>query len=151
MKFFSIVFHINSSFSQLQFEHLDGRHMIMKTKPGDVIQSEVKLPDSEKSMPYMMKVPKEGMPSRGNPFVKGDLYVVFHIDFPKSLSPEITAKLKELLPDAVMEAEYNSDEVEECFLERADLRHFGKGGAEISGNDDDSDDEAPGNVQCQQS
>jgi DnaJ homolog subfamily A member 2 len=102
-------------------------------------------------MPCMMKVPKEGMPSRGNPFVKGDLYMAFHIDFPKTLSPEITAKLKELLPDAVMEAEPSSDDVEECFLEQTDLRHFGHGGSEAAGNDYDSDDEGPGNVQCQQS
>lgn len=102
-------------------------------------------------MPYMMKVPKEGMPSRGNPFVKGDLYFAFHIDFPKKLSPDITAKLKDLLPDAVMEAEYDADQVEECFLEETNLRNFGRGGAEASSNDDDSDDEGPGNVQCQQS
>lgn len=122
----------------------------MKTRPGEVIQSETKDEVSGKSMPYMMMVPKEGMPSRGNPFVKGNLYVVFHIEFPKTLSPEIAAKLMELLPDANMEEEYDENEVEECFLEEADLRHFGKGGAELS-NDDESDDEGQGGVQCQQS
>jgi DnaJ family protein A protein 2 len=123
----------------------------MKTKPGEVIQSETKDPDSGRSMPYMMMVPKEGMPSRGNPFVKGNLYVAFHIVFPSTLSVEVASKLRELLPDANMEEEYDKDEVEECFLEEADLRHFGKGGAEVSGNDYDSDDEGQGNVQCQQS
>lgn len=136
---------------QLQIKHLDGRDIIIKTKPGEVIQSETKEVETGKSMPYMMKVPKEGMPSRGNPFVKGDLYFAFHIDFPKKLSPDITAKLKDLLPDAVMEAEYNADQVEECFLEETNLRNFGRGGAEAASNDDDSDDEGPGNVQCQQS
>jgi len=136
----------------LRFNHLDGRDVIIKTKPGEVIQSETKDPDSGRSMPYMMMVPGEGMPSRGNPFVKGNLYVAFHIDFPKSLSKNITSKLRDLLPDANMEEEYDADEVEEHFMVEADLRHFGKGGAEVSGGEYDSDDEdGQQGVQCQQS
>lgn len=123
----------------------------MKTKPGEVIQSETKDPDSGRSMPYMMMVPKEGMPSRGNPFVKGNLYVAFHIEFPKTISADVASKLRDLLPDANMEEDYDNNEVEECFLEEADMRHFGKGGAETASGDYDSDDEGPGNVQCQQS
>jgi len=42
-------------------------------------------------------------------------------------------------------------EVEEHFLAEGDLRHFGKGGAETTSGEYDSDDESPGNVQCQQS
>jgi len=136
----------------LRFNHLDGRDVIIKTKPGEVIQSETKDPDSGRSMPYMMMVPNEGMPSRGNPFVKGNLYVVFHIDFPKTLSKSVTAKLRDLLPDANMEEEYDASEVEEHFMVAADLRHFGKGGAELAGGEYDSDDEdGQQGVQCQQS
>lgn len=135
-----------------RFDHLDGRDIIIKTRPGEVIQSESKDPDTGRSMPYMMKVPGEGMPSRGNPFVKGDLYVAFHIEFPKSLDKDVVDKLRELLPDANMEEDYDPDEVEEHFMVEADLRHFGKGGAEVSGGEYDSDDEGGGqNVQCQQS
>jgi DnaJ family protein A protein 2 len=123
----------------------------MKTKPGEVIQSETKDPDTGRSMPYMMMVPKEGMPSKGNPFVKGNLYVAFHIDFPKKLPADVVAKLRDLLPDANMEEEYSTDEVEECFLEEADLRHFGKGGAEAADEYDSDDEGAGGGVQCQQS
>lgn len=101
-------------------------------------------------MPYMMQVPGEGMPSRGNPFVKGNLYVVFHVKFPDSISPELADQLRKLLPGANEEAEYDPMEVEEHFLVDADLRHFGKGGAEESG-EDDSDEEGGGGVQCQQS
>jgi len=136
----------------LRFNHLDGRDVIIKTKPGEVIQSEAKDPDSGRSMPYMMMVPNEGMPSRGNPFVKGNLYVAFHIDFPKMLSKTVTAKLRDLLPDANMEEEYDADEVEEHYMVEADLRHFGKGGAELAGGEYDSDDEdGQQGVQCQQS
>jgi DnaJ family protein A protein 2 len=130
---------------------LDGRDVIIKTKPGQVIESESKDPDSGRTMPYMTMVSGEGMPSRGNPFVKGNLYVCFHVKFPQSLSPDICAKLKELLPDANVEAPYDPMEVEEHFMDPADLRHFGKGGAAETGGDEDSDDEAGGGVQCQQS
>ena len=103
-------------------------------------------------MPYMMMVAGEGMPSKGNPFVKGNLYVAFHIDFPKTLSKDIADKLRDLLPDANMEEEYDENEVEEHFLVEADLRHFGKGGAQVSGGEYDSDDEdGRQGVQCQQS
>jgi hypothetical protein len=136
----------------LRFTHLDGRDVIIKTKPGEVIQSETKDPTSGRSMPYMMMVPGEGMPSRGNPFVKGNLYVAFHIEFPKTLSKKVAAQLRDLLPDANMEEDYDADEVEEHFMVEADLRHFGKGGAEVTGGEYDSDDEdGQQGVQCQQS
>merc|ERR1712070_153181 len=134
----------------LRFNHLDGRDVIIKTKPGEVIQSETKDPDSGRSMPYMMMVPNEGMPSRVNPFVKGNLYVAFHIDFPKSVSKEVADKLRELLPGANAEDDYDPEEVEEHFLVEADLRHFGKGGAVVA-DEYDSDDEGQQGVQCQQS
>jgi len=134
----------------LRFKHLDDRDVIIKTRPGEVIQSETKDPDTGRSMPYMMMVPNEGMPSKGNPFVKGNLYVAFHIDFPKSLTKDVADKLRELLPDANMEEDYDPEEVEEHFLVEADLRHFGKGGAVVA-DEYDSDDEGGQGVQCQQS
>jgi len=134
----------------LRFKHLDDRDIIIKTRPGEVIQSEAKDPDTGRSMPYMMMVPNEGMPSRGNPFIKGNLYVAFHIDFPKTLTKEVADKLRELLPDANEEEAYDPEEVEEHFLVEADLRHFGKGGAVVA-DEYDSDDEGQQGVQCQQS
>jgi len=99
-----------------------------------------------------MQVPNEGMPSRGNPFVKGNLYVVFHVKFPPSISVELADELRKLLPGLNEEEEYDAMEVEEHFLIDADLRHFGKGGAEERGEEDDSDNEGGGGgVQCQQS
>ena len=135
----------------MRFNHLDGRDVIIKTKPGEVIQSETKDPASGRSMPYMMMVPNEGMPSRGNPFVKGSLYLAFHIDFPKRLDKDVAAKLRDILPDANMEEDYDPNEVEEHFMEEADLRHFGKGGAEISNEYDSDDEDGRQGVQCQQS
>merc|ERR1712232_1431640 len=108
-----------------------------------------------------MMVPNEGMPSRGNPFVKGNLYVAFTIEFPKKLNTEVIDQLRELLPDANMEEDYDPMDVEEHYLEEANLRQFGKGGAAISSDDyydTDTDEDGfgsrrGGNVQqqCQQS
>jgi len=137
---------------QLRFNHLDGRDVIIKTKPGEVIQSETKDMESGRSMPYMMMVPNEGMPSKGNPFVKGNLYVAFHLEFPKRLSKDVVDKLRELLPEPNREEAFDPDEVEEHFMVEADLRNFGKGGAAANVSEYDSDDEGgQQNVQCQQS
>jgi len=141
----------------LRFNHLDGRDVVIKTKPGEVIQSETIDPITGQPSPCVMTVPNEGMPSRGNPFVKGNLYVAFSIDFPKKLDKDVVDKLRVLLPDANMEEEYDPMEVEEHYLETADLRHFGKGGAAISSDGYDTDEDNDfggqrGNVQqCQQS
>jgi DnaJ family protein A protein 2 len=138
---------------QWKLKHLDGREVVIKTRPGQVIECEAIDPDSRKAMPYMLKVENEGMPSRGNPFVKGDLYVTFHIKFPTRIDPHVAAQIKSLLPDAVMDEDYDAQKVEEHFLEAADLRHFGKGGAteQVSEYDSDGEEGQGAPVQCQQS
>lgn len=137
---------------QFRFNHLDGRDIVIKTKPGQVIHCEAEEQDSGRTLPYMMQVPNEGMPSRGNPFVKGNLYIVFHVKFPNTISTEVADQLRKLLPDPNDAMEYDPMEVEEHFLEEADLRHFGKGGAAETGSEYDSDEEGGGGgVQCQQS
>jgi DnaJ family protein A protein 2 len=132
---------------------LDGRQILIKSKPGEVIKPEAGIAGG-KIMPFVKTVPGEGMPSLGNPFVKGNLYIIFRITFPgdNELSEEQIKVLREILPDPDMEVDYNDDEVEEVHMTEADLRHFGRGGAEASGNGQyDSDDEGPERVQCQQS
>merc|ERR1719436_321142 len=97
-------------------------------------------------------VPNEGMPSRGNPFVKGNLYVAFSIDFPKRLDEDVVDKLRVLLPDANMEEDYDpDDDVEEHFMEEANVLHFGKGGADMSREYDSDQEDGQNPVQCQQS
>ena len=139
---------------QWHLTHLDGRKIVVKTKPGQVIQCETTDEETGRTLPYIVSVKDEGMPSRGNPFVKGNLYIAFHVQFPKTLPEDAVAKLREILPDADLNQDYDPEEVEEHFMEEADLRHFGKGGAHGSGNDayDSDDDEGgPQGVQCQQS
>ena len=126
---------------------------MIKTKPGQIIQCETTDAETGRTLPFIMLVKDEGMPSHGNPFVKGNLYVAFHVKFPTVLDPQVIASLKTILPDADIEEEYDPEEVEEHFLEAAELKYFGKGGAAASSNEYDSDEEGggPQAVQCQQS
>ena len=147
----SICFPFIHSFSQWKITHLDGREIVIKTRPGEVIKAETK-DASGKTLPYIKMVKDEGMPSRGNPFVKGNLYIAFYIKFPDSLPPEAVEALKKVLPGVDEPEMYDVDTVEECFMDDADLRHFGKGGAATSENEYDSDEEGGAQgVQCQQS
>mmetsp|Transcript_6017 Transcript_6017/g.12677 ORF Transcript_6017/g.12677 Transcript_6017/m.12677 type:complete len:419 (-) Transcript_6017:289-1545(-) len=135
-----------------KIKHLDGRDIVIKTRPGQIIEAETTDDDSGRTLPYITVVKDEGMPSLGNPFIKGNMYIAFHVKFPKTLEPSVIEQLKKLLPDADIEEEYDPEEVEEHFMEFADLRHFGKGGAVAQGSEYDSDEEGGGQgVQCQQS
>mmetsp|Transcript_14494 Transcript_14494/g.21305 ORF Transcript_14494/g.21305 Transcript_14494/m.21305 type:complete len:411 (-) Transcript_14494:215-1447(-) len=136
---------------QWKITHLDGREIVIKTRPGEIIHAEVK-DESGRTLPYIKMVKDEGMPSLGNPFVKGNLYIAFYIAFPDELSEEAVATIKKVLPGADMAPEYDPETVEECYMDPADLRHFGKGGAVSHQSEYDSDDEDAGpGVQCQQS
>ena len=131
-------------------KHLDGRQVVIKSNPGEVIK-----PETVGGKPFVKIVPNEGMPSHGNPFVKGNLYVLFRVEFPEDgeLDESTVATLKKTLPSPAMEVEYDLDDenVEEAHLELADVKNFGKGGASSREAEYDSDDEGPGQVQCQQS
>jgi DnaJ family protein A protein 2 len=126
-----------------------------------VIKPEANTTDA---LPFVKIIPDEGMPSRGNPFVKGNLYILFRVRFPDDyeLSEEQISILRNTLPDQDLDVEYDaptdgSDEViEEVRMQHADVRQFGKGGAKSSEDVAyDSDDEEEGGrgrpVQCQQS
>jgi len=133
-------------------KHLDGRVLVIKSRPGEVIKPEM---NSKEALPFVKVLPDEGMPSKGNPFVRGNLYVMFRVVFPEDyeLPESVIAKLRELLPDPDEGEEYDPDEVEEVHLNAADLRSFGKGGASNSSNEahDEDEDEGGRPVQCQQS
>jgi DnaJ family protein A protein 2 len=58
--------------------HLDGREIVVKSKPGEIIRA-----TADGGQPFVKIVKGEGMPSKGNMFVKGDLYVAFTVRFPE--------------------------------------------------------------------
>lgn len=133
-----------------KIKHLDGRELVIKSKPGEVIKAEM---NTKEALPFVKMLPDEGMPSKGNPFVKGNLYVMFRVKFPEdsSLPANVVAELKKLLPEPDVEEEYDLMEVEAVHLNPADIRSFGKGGAAMNTDEYDSDDEGAQPVQCQQS
>lgn len=47
---------------------------------------------------YAKVVKGEGMPSSKSPGMKGDLVITFDIQYPRSLSEDVKAKIKEFLP-----------------------------------------------------
>lgn len=132
-------------------DHLDNRQIVIKSRPGEVIQ-----PETQGGQPFVKIVTGEGMPSKGNPFVKGNLYVLFRVEFPTDgeLNDATIAILKKTLPNPMMDLDYDEENVEICHLDSADVKNFGKGGAEAHDDGYDSDDGAeggPGNVECRQS
>jgi len=134
-----------------KIKHLDGRELVIKSKPGEIIKPEM---NTKEALPFVKMLPDEGMPSKGNPFVRGNLYVLFRVEFPNDneLPPNVVDELRKLLPGADEPEEYDPMEVEEVTLTSADLRAFGKGGATHNGGEahDSDDEEGGGRPQCQQ-
>ena len=139
-----------------KIEHLDGRDLIVRSKPGEVIMAETK-----DRRPFVKIIANEGMPSHGNPFVKGNLYVLFQVEFPSDgdLDEKAVAVLKKLLPkpskNTTADVDMDAETTEVVHLDVADVKNFGKGGVSNHGSTYDSDDEEGGGgpqpVQCQQS
>lgn len=74
---------------QFALTHLDGRQLLIKSNPGEIIK-----PGQSKA------INEEGMPHHQRPFIKGRLYIHFNVDFPESgiLSPEQCRTLETILP-----------------------------------------------------
>jgi len=138
-----------------KIEHLDGRNLIVRSKPGEVIQ-----PETSDRRPFVKIISNEGMPSHGNPFVKGNLYVLFTVEFPSdgTLDEKTVAALKKLLPkpskNTTADVDMEAETTEVVHLDAGDVKSFGKGGAASLSSAYDSDEEGEGGpqpVQCQQS
>ncbi|KAM7274427.1 hypothetical protein ACFE04_016293 [Oxalis oulophora] len=89
---------------QFSLTHLDGRQLLIKSNPGEIIK-----PDQYKA------VNDEGMPDYQRPFIKGRLYIQFKVVFPESgtLSPEQCRTLETILPQKTSKT-LSDMEVEEC-------------------------------------
>ncbi|OQR91524.1 hypothetical protein ACHHYP_04602 [Achlya hypogyna] len=117
-------------------EHLDGRHLHVKTKPGEVIK-----PNQFKA------VHGEGMPQHGNPFVKGQLVILFKIEFPTQVTPDQIRALQSAF--ALPESLPRYSDAEECFLGEFDAE-AAKHEAQREAYDSDDERGQPRGVQCQQ-
>lgn len=126
---------------------LDGRQLLIETKPGKVIKAG-----------ELMCVEDEGMPYEGNPFTKGKLFILFEIVFPTSGS--LTAQQIQVLqsvlpPKPKLEIDEDDEEPEECTLQDVAKDMFGKSGNHGSRSqayDSDEEDAGEGGqrVQCAQ-
>jgi len=86
--------------------HLDGRMLLIKSKPGEVIK-----PGDVK------EVSGEGMPIHKRPFDKGVLVVKFNVKFPESMPPEHAEALSKVLPQPEAELRLSMENVEEVTLQ----------------------------------
>jgi len=128
--------------------HLDGRKLVVKSKPGEVLQP-------GHGGPALKGVQGEGMPFHKDPFTFGNLFLVISIRFPVALPPDVTPELRRLLgasdPDsednAVVEAK-DGDEVEHCVAEDIDPLESSKR-AEV-GAEAYEEDDGDGRLQCRQ-
>ena len=126
-------------------KHLDGRQLIIKNEPGEVI-----VPGSIKG------VRSEGMPIHRNPFEKGNLYIKFDVEFPENQFAPATqlAALEKILParPPAPVVDLNDENVSEVDLHDYDISQE-RNGARGSQDAYDSDDESRGppggpGVQC---
>lgn len=97
---------------QFILTHLDGRQLLIKSSPGEVVK-----PGQFKA------INDEGMPSYQRPFMKGNLYIHFSVEFPDSLTPEQCKALEAVLPPrtASQLTDMELDECEETTLHDVNL------------------------------
>ncbi|CAI0447542.1 unnamed protein product [Linum tenue] len=131
---------------QFVITHLDGRQLLIKSLPGEVVK-----PDSFKA------VNDEGMPLYRKPFLKGKLYIHFTVDFPDSLTPDQVKSLETVLPAKQPSGltEMELDECEETTLHDVNIEEEMRRKQQQAQREayDEDDDEMPGGaqrVQCAQ-
>jgi len=123
--------------------HLDGRVLLVKSKPGDICK-----PGSVKH------IPNEGMPRHRNPFDKGGLNIEFDIEMPNTVTDAMRDSLLKILPPPTRkEAPYDPNDAEECYLHdyAGSSPTDGKEQREAYHEDDDGDDGGQGHgggAQC---
>ncbi|XVF73487.1 hypothetical protein PTKIN_Ptkin12aG0205100 [Pterospermum kingtungense] len=132
---------------QFALTHLDGRQLLIKSNPGEVIK-----PDQYKA------INDEGMPHHQRPFMKGRLFIHFKVDFPESgvFSPAQCRTLETILPkrpgkqladmdlDDCEETTLNDVNIEEMRRKEQQRRH-----REAYDEDDDDEPSMP-RMQCAQ-
>ena len=126
---------------ELLITHLDGRKVLIKSKPGEIIK------------PGVMKTVKEcGMPFFDHPTKFGNLYIKFNIKFPKSLEESQKNALQQLFPKIVMpikdidsiKEKYNMTEYKE-----SETNKFATGGNKEEEDEENDDGPRTGGVRCE--
>ncbi|KAJ6309704.1 hypothetical protein OIU76_014607 [Salix suchowensis] len=123
---------------QFVLKHLDGRQLLIKSKIGEVVK-----PDSF-----------EGMPMYQRPFMKGNLYIHFTVDFPDSLTPDQVKAIETILPRPSRQlTDMELDECEETTLHDVNIEEEMRRKQQAWEEAYDEDEEMPHGgqrVQCAQ-
>ncbi|KAK4592818.1 hypothetical protein RGQ29_017107 [Quercus rubra] len=132
---------------QFALTHLDGRQLLIKSNPGEVIK-----PGQSKA------INDEGMPHHQRPFMRGRLYIHFNVEFPDSgiISPEQCQTLETLLPPRASKhlTDMELDDCEETTLHDVniedEMRRKKQQQQFQEAYDDDDDEPSMPRVQCAQ-
>ncbi|KAL8195996.1 hypothetical protein R6Q57_024996 [Mikania cordata] len=151
--------------------HLDGRQLLIKTNPGEVIK-----PGTRKShhpIPFLSLlyqitidlislcftntdqykgINDEGMPQWQRPFMKGKLVIHFNVVFPETgvLSPEKCKIIKTVLPLSTSSSDMASDDPEETILHDVNMeeemrsKEFQRRQEAYDDDEEDEDDDDAG-------
>ncbi|KAL6634864.1 hypothetical protein ACP70R_027535 [Stipagrostis hirtigluma subsp. patula] len=131
---------------QFVLTHLDGRQLLIKSNPGEVIK-----PGQHKA------INDEGMPQHGRPFMKGRLFVEFNVKFPEpgTLTPDQCRSLQKILPPkpGSQLSEVEMDQCEETTLHdvnmEEEMRRRQQQRRQEAYDEDEEEDAGP-RVQCAQ-
>ncbi|KAL6911925.1 hypothetical protein ACP4OV_000730 [Aristida adscensionis] len=131
---------------QFVLTHLDGRQLLIKSNPGEVIK-----PGQHKA------INDEGMPQHGRPFMKGRLFVEFDVEFPVpgTLTPDQCRSIEKILPpkSGSQRPDMDLDQCEETTLHdvnmEEEMRRRQQQRRQEAYDEDEEDDAGP-RVQCAQ-
>jgi len=125
---------------QFVITHLDGRKILIKTKPEEIIK------------PGKLKTVKElGMPFHNSPYRFGHLYIEFDIIFPDKLDEKEVKQITEILNDerlnkidAMTDESIETYSLSDYKIEDENTHHSGGQKGNRRGMDDEDDDEEGG-------
>jgi len=131
---------------RLVVPHLDGRKLVVKSKPGEVLQP-------RHGGVALKAVAGGGMPIHQDPFNFGNLFLMLTIRFPPALEPSAAKEIRRLLggPQLDLGEEDLGEDMEEAEVEDIDPLESAKRHAKPSTEAYDEDsDSAGGRPQCAQ-
>eukprot|EP00268_Persea_americana_P045681 TRINITY_DN466_c0_g1_i1.p1 TRINITY_DN466_c0_g1~~TRINITY_DN466_c0_g1_i1.p1 ORF type:complete len:418 (-),score=118.67 TRINITY_DN466_c0_g1_i1:400-1653(-) len=130
---------------QFALTHLDGRQLLIKSDPGEVIK-----PGQHKA------INDEGMPQYQRPFMKGRLYIQFNVEFPDpgTISLDQCRSLEKILPPRSTShlSSMELDDCEETTLHDVNMEEEMRRKQQQQQQEayDEDDDEPGPRVQCAQ-
>lgn len=133
---------------QFPIKHLDGRALVLKSAPGEVINVQANKTLKGDGKP-VKSVKGEGMPIYRNPFEKGNLLVRFNVEYPTAnLQLDQVKRIEELLGPKPAFTMPTGEYVEEVSWFEYDPEHEDQRRRMNDSDDEDSHGRGAG-VQCQ--